>query len=178
MLNRPLISGKIGKWSLALTELTFIYYPQKAVKGQALADFVADHHDIDVLQGIETELPVYQVDPQPWVFHFDGSSTESSAGAGVVRISPLGTKTVLSLNLDFTCTNNQAEYEALVIGLEILQELGAKEVVITGDSQLVLKQLSGESVLVLSLCMGPFSSGSPNSSSALSSNLQPDSGPC
>ena len=53
-------------------------------------------------------------------------------------------KTTLSFNLDFECTNNQAEYEALVIGLEILQELKAENVLIMGDSQLVLKQLSGE----------------------------------
>ena len=46
--------------------------------------------------------------------------------------------------MDFECTNNQAEYEALIIGLEILHDLGAKEVLIIGDSQLVIKQLTGE----------------------------------
>lgn len=84
------------------------------------------------------------VDTQPWALKLDGSSTEESAGAGIVIISPTGTKTILSLRLDFKCTNNQAEYEALVIGLEILQELGAKDVLIIGDSQLVIRQLSGE----------------------------------
>ena len=44
----------------------------------------------------------------------------------------------------FECTNNQAEYEALVIGLEILLELGAKDVQVIGDSQLILWQLIGE----------------------------------
>ena len=41
---------------------------------------------------------------------------------------PEGTKTTLSFNLDFECNNNQAEYEALIIGLQILQDLGAKEI--------------------------------------------------
>ena len=59
-------------------------------------------------------------------------------------ISPRGVKTTLSFNLDFECTNNQAKYEALVIGIEILLELGAKDVQVIGDFQLVLRQLIGE----------------------------------
>ena len=51
-------------------------------------------------------------------------------------------KTTLSFNLSFECTNNQAKYEALVIGLEILLEVRAKDVRVIGDSQLVLRQLT------------------------------------
>ena len=47
-------------------------------------------------------------------------------------------KTTLSFNLSFECTNNQAKYEALVIGLEILLEVRAKDVQVIGDSQSVL----------------------------------------
>ena len=59
-------------------------------------------------------------------------------------ISPGGVKITLSFNLAFECTNNQAKYEALVIGLEILLELKAKYVQVIGDSQLVLRQLTWE----------------------------------
>ena len=59
-------------------------------------------------------------------------------------VSQRGVKTTLSFNLSFECTNNQVEYEALVIGLEILQELGEKDVRVIGDSQLVLRKLIGE----------------------------------
>ena len=59
---------------------------------------------------------------------------ENSAGAGIVIISPKEIKITLSFNLAFKCTNNQAEYEALVIGLEILLELGSQEVHIIRDS--------------------------------------------
>ena len=62
---------------------------------------------------------------------------ENSTGAAIVIISPKGIKTTLSFNLAFKCTNNQAENEALVIGLEILLELGAQEIHIIGDFQLV-----------------------------------------
>ena len=59
-------------------------------------------------------------------------------------MSPRGVNTTLSLNLVFESTNYQAEYEALVIGLKILLELGAKNVRVIGDSQLVLRQLTWE----------------------------------
>ena len=59
-------------------------------------------------------------------------------------ISPRRVKTTLSFNMAFECTNNQAEYEAFVIGLEILLEFGAKDVRVIEDSQLVLHQLIGE----------------------------------
>ena len=80
------------------------------------------------------ELRIHEVERWPWVIKFDGSSTENYARAGIVIISPKGIKTTLSFNLAFKCTNNQAEYEALVIGLEILLKLGAQEVHIIRDS--------------------------------------------
>ncbi|CAL2271603.1 unnamed protein product [Prunus armeniaca] len=43
MLTRPMLRGRIGKWTLALSEFPFRYVPQKSIKGQAVADFLADH---------------------------------------------------------------------------------------------------------------------------------------
>ena len=90
------------------------------------------------------ELGIYEVERRPWILKFDGSSTEKFVGAVIVIISPKGIKTTLSLNLAFRCTNNQAEYEALVIVLEILMELRAQEVHIIRESQLALRRLTRE----------------------------------
>ena len=90
------------------------------------------------------ELWIYEVERRPWVLKFDGSSTKKSGVARIVIISQKGIKTIISFNLAFKCTNNQAKYEALIIGLEILLELGAQEVRIIEDSQLVLRQLTRE----------------------------------
>ncbi|KAI5343004.1 hypothetical protein L3X38_010880 [Prunus dulcis] len=65
-------------------------------------------------------------------------------GVGIIIESPQGFRTRYSFQLDFNCSNNQGEHEALVIGLEIMRELGINNVVIPGDSMLVLKQLSGD----------------------------------
>ncbi|XP_075494675.1 uncharacterized protein LOC142532245 [Primulina tabacum] len=155
MHNRPILSRRIGRWSFALTEFTLTYYPQKSVKGQAIADFLPDHLSLDEFIGEHVGFQVCGVEVRPWELQFDGSSTETAAGAGIVITSPRGVKTALSFNLGFPCTNNQAEYEALVIGLEILKDLGTKELLISGDTQLVLKHLSGE-FKCTSLSLAPY----------------------
>ena len=116
-------------------------FPLKSFKGQALANFLANHSSLEIKPEKDVELGIYEVERQHWVLKFDGSSTKNFAGVGILVISPKGINTTLSFNLAFKCTNNQAEYEVLVIGLEILLELGAQEIQIIGDSQLVLQQL-------------------------------------
>ena len=140
MLSRPLITRRIVKWPLTLSESTLVYFPHKSVKRQALVNFMANHPSLEIQPENDVELGIYEVERQPWILMFDGSSTEKTVGPGIVISSPKGIKITLSFNLAFKCTNNQAEYEAL----EILMELGAQEVHIIGDSQLVLQQLTGE----------------------------------
>ncbi|XP_070667408.1 uncharacterized protein [Malus domestica] len=84
-----------------------------------------------------------------WITHcrlyFDGSCTQNITGAGIVIIDPKGFHHCYSFLLDYQeITNNRAKYEALIIGLEILMELGATEVEVFGDSELVINQLNGE----------------------------------
>ncbi|XP_070667423.1 uncharacterized protein [Malus domestica] len=75
--------------------------------------------------------------------YFDGSSTSILAGMGIVLQSPHQHRWFFSLKLDFDCTNNQAEYEALVIGLSVLHDLHAARVLVFDDSELVINQLNG-----------------------------------
>ncbi|XP_073139086.1 uncharacterized protein [Henckelia pumila] len=155
MLSRPVLSGIIGKWSPALAEFTLVYYPQNSMKGQAIADFLAHHPGSDESIPEEVEIPVYGIEEQPWILKFDGSNTKGTTGAGVVIVSPTGVKTILYFKLDFPCTNNQAEYEALVIRLEVLKDFQAKNIQAIGDSQLVLQQVVGE-YKCTSLSLAPY----------------------
>ncbi|XP_024196051.1 uncharacterized protein LOC112199236 [Rosa chinensis] len=151
MLLRPILRGRIGKWVLALSEFPLQYVSQKVVKGQAIADFLAHHPMLDVppVRDLEvaTEtldcldlacLPEYAslyqatVSLQPWVLYFDGSCTDTLAGAGVVLENPAGDHFSYSFQLKFWCTNNQVEYEALIIGLEVLLELGVRDIQVCG----------------------------------------------
>jgi len=76
---------------------------------------------------------------------FDGacSGNPGPMGAGAVVQLPHGEPQVLSLALG-KGTNNQAEYRALILGLRHALAAGADEVLVHGDSQLVLRQLLGE----------------------------------
>ena len=57
---------------------------------------------------------------------FDGSYTKTGSGAGVIMTSPLGNKVRYVMRLNFDATNNVAEYEALINGLRMGSELGAR----------------------------------------------------
>ena len=120
ILDQPLITGRIVKWSLALSECTLVYFPHNSIKEEALENFLANHPSLEIGTKQSVELGIYGAKKEPWILKFDGSSIENSAGTGIVIISPRGVKTTLSFNLKFECTNNHAEYEALVIDLEIL----------------------------------------------------------
>ena len=65
ILNRPLIIGRIGKWSLALLEFNLVYFPQKLVKGQALLDFLADHPSLEIWTKQSVELRIYGEENEP-----------------------------------------------------------------------------------------------------------------
>lgn len=124
-----------------MMEFSLSYVPAKAIKGQALADFAADHLSVNldptsIVAAKSLNLNI--VGLTRWTMYFDDSKTKELAGAGMILLSPKEHKTQLSFKLDFSCMNNQAEYEALIIGLEILLELRASTVEIIGDSELVI----------------------------------------
>ena len=73
---------------------------------------------------------------------FYGCTCDRGAGIGIVLVSPQGRKYEFSLPIVATSTNNQAEYQALIKGLELLKEIHADAVEIFGDSMLVINQLA------------------------------------
>ncbi|XP_058208205.1 uncharacterized protein LOC131321220 [Rhododendron vialii] len=138
ILTRPILRGKQGKWLLSLIEYDLQYVPQKAVKGQVLADFVANHPNMLMEKD---EFEIHMIEMKPWKLSFDGSKTDRGVGAGIVFTFPKGEFLQFSFQLDESriLTNNQAEYEALIIGLEIAKELNIRYLNVMGDSQLVIR---------------------------------------
>jgi ribonuclease HI len=74
---------------------------------------------------------------------FDGSACSEDQGVGIVLISPRGAIFEQSVRLEYFCTNYQAEYEAILLGLQILSSIGVKHVEAFGDSLLVVQQIVG-----------------------------------
>ncbi|KAJ9560736.1 hypothetical protein OSB04_005896 [Centaurea solstitialis] len=83
-------------------------------------------------------------DNQLWTLHVDGSSNIRGSRLGVVLKSSHGGNMVYSIRCEFKATNNEAEYEALIAGLDIAYNSGARRVHVRSDSLLVVKQVNGD----------------------------------
>lgn len=86
MLIRPILKGRLGKCALTLSEYSLNYIPQKAVKGQAIADFLTDH--LNLIPPDEEECETIKL--KPLKLMFDGSKSGERVGVGIVLISPGG----------------------------------------------------------------------------------------
>jgi ribonuclease HI len=75
-----------------------------------LADFIADW--TPGAQGEEAPKDV-----EAWTVLCDGSWETFGAGAAAVLVAPSKVRTCYAVKLDFSCTNNIVEYEALLLGL-------------------------------------------------------------
>jgi ribonuclease HI len=116
----------------ALSEFDIRYQPAKAVKGQALADLIAERTSSDI-----AALSI-----RAWAMFFDGSVCGDGSGIGILLVSPRGATYSFSIRLPTPCTNNLAEYEAVHKGMKLLLEAGAEAVEVFGDSKLVISQLT------------------------------------
>jgi ribonuclease HI len=115
----------------ALSEFDIRYQPAKVVKGQALADLVAERTSSDI-----AALSICA-----WAMYFDGSVCGDGSGIGILLVSPWEATYSFSIRLQAPCANNLAEYEAVHKGMELLLEAGAEAVEVFGDSKLVISQL-------------------------------------
>jgi len=92
---------RIAKWSVELLAETLTYAPRKAIKSQALADFITEWTD--------TQLAPAQVQAELWTMYFDGSLMKTGARAGLLFVSPLGVHMSYVIQIHFAVSNNVAE---------------------------------------------------------------------
>jgi ribonuclease HI len=126
-------SGRVAKWATRLMGHHITYVLRTAIKSQILADFVAEW--------TETQTPPPPIRHEYWTLYFDGSLMGTGVGAGVILVSPSGDCLRYTIRLLFTASNNMAEYEALIHGLRITSDLGARRIYVRGHSKLVMDQV-------------------------------------
>ena len=80
----------------------------------------------------------------PWMVYVDGAANHRGSGVGLVLISPEKITIKKSLRLGFSATNNEVEYETLLVGMTMVQKMGRKTMEIFSDSRLVVGQVQGE----------------------------------
>ncbi|XP_059432543.1 uncharacterized protein LOC132165870 [Corylus avellana] len=136
VLRKLDLSGRLINWAIEISEFDIHFISRNVVKGQALADFVVEFTNIQDQKDWPKE--------RTWVIYVDGSSTKRNGGARVVMITPDGRELKSSLRLEFKTTNNEAEYEAVIAGLGLAQELEAELVEVRSDSQVIVGHIRGE----------------------------------
>ena len=122
------------------------YKPRTAIKGQVLADFIAEFAPGDniLTEGEHRKDTERDLEKKDWVLHVDGAANSRGSGLGIVLISPEGELLEQAVRLGFGTSNNEAEYEALLHDLRAAKRLGTDPLTIHCDSQLIVNQLIGE----------------------------------
>ena len=80
---------------------------------------------------------------EAWDLYFDGASNYRGYDVGVLLISPEGEHVPISVKLDFNVTNNAAEYEACLLGMQSAIDLDVKILRVHGRSLLIINQAAG-----------------------------------
>ena len=125
--------------------------PCTSVKGQVLADLVAEFtkpkvEELPSVGDMDEKLvsTIFQYCLPTWEVYVDGASNQKGLGVGLVLISPEKVVIEKFLRLDFSATNNETEYEALLVGMAMVQRIGGKSIKLFSDSRLVVGQVRGE----------------------------------
>ncbi|XP_047260536.1 uncharacterized protein LOC124893672, partial [Capsicum annuum] len=123
------------------------------MKAQALADHLAENPVDNDYEPLQTYFPEEEInsieeevqdDMYAWKLYFDGAVNVKGVGIGAVLVSPTGHHHPATARLRFFCTNNTAEYEACIMGLNMAINLDVHKLMVLGDFELLIRQIQGE----------------------------------
>lgn len=124
ILQKPELSRRMVAWSVKLLESDIKFEARGPIKSQVLADFIAE-----LIPGPEKEV---------WIIYVGGSSNIQGSGVGIILENPTGIFVEHALRFKF-----KVEYEGLLVGLQLSLELGAQNLHVRTDSQIVANQVGG-----------------------------------
>ncbi|GJQ94086.1 reverse transcriptase domain-containing protein [Tanacetum coccineum] len=137
------ISRRMLKWKFELEGYDIQYRPMASIKGQILADFIMERPEKE-----SPDVPMMEPEEisEPSTHFTDGSSCIDGSGAGLILTNPKGAEFTYAMRFRFEATNNEAEYEALIAGLRIAEQMGIKNLQAHVDSRLVANQVNSSYV--------------------------------
>ncbi|XP_050919849.1 uncharacterized protein LOC127137431 [Lathyrus oleraceus] len=136
IFENPIVTSRIARWKMFLMEYDIQYVTQKAIKGSVISDNLTHQPMEGPKEGPEPGLR--------WELMFDGVSNARGHGIGAIITSPTGFHLPFTARLCFDYTNNMAEYEACVYGIEVTIDLRIKILEVYGDSALVISHVKGD----------------------------------
>ena len=126
---------RMALWAIELSKFDIQYRPRTTIKGQVMADFISEYTQ---LEGKGAEVF------GQWSVHTNGSSNRQAGGAGVVIQTLERDKIECMIRLDFPTTNNEAEYKALLAGLDLAKAVDVENMVVHCNSQVITSQIDGD----------------------------------
>ncbi|XP_016199146.1 uncharacterized protein LOC107640107 [Arachis ipaensis] len=132
VLQKPDLAGRMMTWAIELSQYDLGYEPRHAIKAQAMADFLVE----------VTGNPTEDTDTR-WKLHVDGASNQTSGGSRIILESRPESSMNNRLSLSFLYRTTKQNTKALLGGLVLAQEVGAKRLEVCSDSQVVTSQVNG-----------------------------------
>ena len=114
VLHKSETSGRLMKWALELSEFDIRYKPKNAIKEQVLADFTMEFTPTKLVEDTQAtpDLPI-------WKLSVDGAANAQGSCVGLIPTSPEGIDIEYALKFGFQASNNEAGYEAVIVGLNL-----------------------------------------------------------
>ena len=138
-------TGRIAKWGIILRAFDIKYMPRTSIKGQVLVDLMAkftepEIEELSSVGNMDEKLvgTISQYRLPTWEVYVDGASNQKGSGVGLVLMSLEKVVIEKSLRLDFSATNNEAEYETLLVGMAMVQRMEGKSIKLFSNSRLVV----------------------------------------
>ncbi|XP_074298093.1 uncharacterized protein LOC141628909 [Silene latifolia] len=142
-MRKPELSGRMVKWYVHLSGYDLKFEHRTAIKSQALADFASDFSPTLQEQADSEILTLSEAKgEQVWELHVDGASNKKGAGVGLVLKSPQEEQIIQAVRCEFKSMNNEAEYEALILGLQLVLELQISRIEVYSDSKLIVNHVN------------------------------------
>ncbi|GAA0163682.1 hypothetical protein LIER_19487 [Lithospermum erythrorhizon] len=142
-LTGPAISGQLTTWAIELSEFDISYEPRVSIKAQDLADFIVEYTTRPP-QRINGPEESHQEPMPEWTLYVYGARNNKGSGVRLLIYGPKGIEMEYAIRFNFEATNNEADYEALVAGLELVRALGVRRILVRGDSKLMMDHIRGE----------------------------------
>ena len=137
ILHKPDLSGRMLQWAIELSEYEIEYQPRLSMKGQVMTDFV-----VESSQKPAQDKELHR--EEWWTLRVDEASRSSRFGVRLLLQSPMGEQLEQAIQLGFPASNNEAEYEAILFGLDLALALSVSKLRVYGDSQLVVRHVQEE----------------------------------
>ncbi|KAL1223738.1 hypothetical protein V5N11_029785 [Cardamine amara subsp. amara] len=115
-LHGPCQSGRLAKWAVELSEYDIEYKSRISAKAQVLADFLTE---------LQTNEATSEDEDRARKLFGNGSSSRQGCGVGLSLETPTSKIIEQSFRLLFPASNNEAEYQALIVGLRLVKGIGA-----------------------------------------------------